>query len=43
MVRITFEDQKTDREKIVSALLKGGVAIPGEAAPTMEQDTNPYK
>jgi hypothetical protein len=41
-IRIIFEDQKTDEEKIVQALVKGGVAIPGKSTP--ESETPPsYK
>ncbi len=36
MIRIIFEDQKTDEEKIVRALVRGGVEIPGESAPESE-------
>jgi hypothetical protein len=35
-IRITFDDGKTDREKITDALVKGGVTIPGEKTPTAE-------
>jgi hypothetical protein len=36
MIRIIFEDQKTDEEKIVRALVRGGVAIPGKSTPDSE-------
>jgi hypothetical protein len=32
-IRITFDDWKTDPEKITRALVQGGVAIPGKSAP----------
>ncbi len=32
-VSITFDDQKTDEEKIVQALETGGVALPGNKTP----------
>jgi len=32
-VSITFDDQKTDEEKIVQALEMGGVALPGNKTP----------
>jgi hypothetical protein len=35
-IRITFDDRKTDREKIVETLVRGGVAIPGRSAPATE-------
>jgi hypothetical protein len=41
-ISITFDDQKTDEGKIVSALIKGGVAIPGKPAPEPES-TISYK
>jgi hypothetical protein len=33
-IRVTFDDLKTDREKITNALLQGGVTIPGKPEPT---------
>jgi hypothetical protein len=35
-IRITYEDQKTGEERIVRALVKGGVAIPGKSTPGSE-------
>jgi len=35
-IRITYEDQKTDEESIVRALVAGGVAIPGRSTPQSE-------
>lgn len=32
-VAITFDDQKTDEEKIVQALTGGGVVLPGKQTP----------
>jgi len=32
-IRITFDDRKTDPEKITQALVQGGVAIPGNQRP----------
>lgn len=42
-MRITFDDQKTDPEKITDALVQGGVAIPGRSTPQTEirYDTHP--
>jgi hypothetical protein len=34
-IRITFDDRKTDQEKITQALLQGGVAIPGKSSPAV--------
>jgi hypothetical protein len=42
MIRIIFEDQKTDEEKIVRALVTGGVEIPGKSTPESETP-HPYK
>jgi hypothetical protein len=36
-IRITFDDQKTDPEKITQALVQGGVAIPGKSTPATER------
>jgi hypothetical protein len=30
-IRITFDDRKTDPEKITQALVQGGVVIPGKS------------
>jgi len=35
-IRVTFDDLKTDPQKITAALLKGGVAIPGQPKPAAE-------
>jgi hypothetical protein len=35
-IRITFDDRKTDSEKITQALIQGGVAIPGKPKPATE-------
>jgi copper chaperone CopZ len=32
-ISVTFDDQKTDEEKIVQALVKGGVTVPEIPAP----------
>ena len=32
-IRVTFDDLKTDQQKITDALLQGGVAIPGKPEP----------
>ena len=32
-IRITFDDLKTDPEKITQALVQGGVVIPGKSPP----------
>ena len=32
-ISVTFEDQRTDAEKIVQALVKGGVTVREKAAP----------
>jgi hypothetical protein len=32
-MRITFDDRKTDQEKITQALVQGGVVITGRPAP----------
>jgi hypothetical protein len=36
-IRITFDDRKTDPEKITQALVQGGVTIPGKSTPTTER------
>jgi hypothetical protein len=36
-IRITFDDRKTDPEKITQALVQGGVAIPGKSKPASEK------
>ena len=36
-IRITFDDRKTDPEKITQALVQGGVAILGKATPATEK------
>jgi hypothetical protein len=36
-LRIAFDDQKTDPEKITQALVEGGVAIPGKSSPATEK------
>jgi len=36
-IRITYDDQKTDEEKIVQALVEGGVSIPGKSTPETEK------
>lgn len=36
-IRITFDDRKTDPEKITQALVQGGVAIPGRSTPETER------
>jgi hypothetical protein len=36
-IRITFDDGKTDPEKITQALVQGGVAIPGKSTPATEK------
>ena len=36
-LRITFDDRKTDPEKITHALVQGGVAIPGKSTPETER------
>jgi hypothetical protein len=36
-IRITFDDQKTDPEKITQALVQGGLAIPGRSKPAAEK------
>lgn len=33
VVSITFDDQKTDEDKIVQALAGGGVVLPGKQTP----------
>jgi hypothetical protein len=35
-IRITFDDGKTDQEKITQALARGGVVIPGKSTPAKE-------
>ena len=35
-IRVTFDDLKTDQQKITNALLQGGVTIPGKPQPTTE-------
>jgi copper chaperone CopZ len=32
-ISVTFDDQKTDAEKIVQALVKGGVTVRGKTVP----------
>ena len=34
---ITYDDRKTDQEKITEALVKGGVEIPGKSTPETEK------
>jgi hypothetical protein len=36
-IRITFDDRKTDPEKITQALVQGGVAISGKSKPAPEK------
>jgi len=36
-IRITFDDRKTDPEKITQALIQGGVVIPGKSTPESEK------
>jgi hypothetical protein len=35
-IRVTFDDLKTDQQKIIDMLLQGGVTIPGKPEPTKE-------
>ena len=42
-IRITFDDRKTDPEKITQALVQGGVAIPGKSTPATERPPSYYK
>ncbi len=42
-IRITFDDQKTDAEKIAQALVQGGVAIPGKPTPGVRKTPFTYK
>jgi hypothetical protein len=42
-IRITFDDRKTDPEKITQALVQGGVAIPGKSTPATEKPPSYYK
>jgi hypothetical protein len=35
-ILITFDDRKTDPEKITQALVLGGVVIPGKSKPASE-------
>jgi hypothetical protein len=37
LIRITFDDRKTDPEKITQALVLGGIAIPGKSSSETEQ------
>jgi hypothetical protein len=36
-IRITFDDRKTDPEKITQALVQGGAVIPGKSTPESEK------
>lgn len=42
-IRITFDDRKTDPEKIKQALVQSGVAIPGKSTPVTEKPPSYYK
>jgi copper chaperone CopZ len=35
-IRVTFDDLKTDQQKIIDALLQSGVTIPGQSKPASE-------
>jgi hypothetical protein len=35
-IRITFDDLKTDQQKITDALIRGGVTISGKPEPVIE-------
>jgi len=37
LMRITYDDRKTDSEKITQALVQGGVSIPGKSTPETEK------
>ena len=41
-IRVTFDDLKTDQQKITNALLQGGVTIPGKPEP-MTETPFPYR
>lgn len=42
-VIITFDDQKTDKNRIVQALELGGVALPGKKTPATQGSPFFYK
>jgi hypothetical protein len=41
-IRITYDDRKTDPEKITQALVQGGIVIPGKSKPASEKPLSYY-